>query len=122
MASVDIEIAVGELTVISVPATNAGGQIVAGPVHLAGWSLRETTGAAVAEVEFTSGGNPVGESSMTAGGSDSRWFGMPGLAVSSDITLSVAAGSVKGAVYVTIGGLGVPALCMRTLRRGVSSG
>lgn len=122
MASVDIEIAVGDLTVISIPATNAGGHLVAGPVHLAGWSLRETTGAAVAEAEFTSGGNPVGESSMTAGGSDSKWFGRPGLAVPSDVTLSVVAGSLKGAVYVTIGGLEVPALCMLMSRRGVSSG
>lgn len=102
MAGLEIEITVADVTVVSVPTTTAGQEIASGRCWLAGWSLRETTGAATAEVEFTSGGNPVGESSMIAGGSDTHWLGDHGIGVSGDVTLNVISGSVRGAVYVAV--------------------
>lgn len=103
MTDIDVEITVANVTVISVPVTATSQEIASGRVWLAGWSLRETTGAAAASVEFTSGGNPIGESSMISGGSDTNWLGANGVIINGDVTLNVITGSVKGAVYVAIG-------------------
>lgn len=102
MAGLEIEITVANVAVVSVPTTTVSQLIAAGRCWLAGWSLRETTGAAPAQVEFTSGGSPVGESSMLANGSDTHWLGDHGIGVHGDVTLNVVSGSVRGAVYVAV--------------------
>lgn len=103
MEGFDVEIAVVRVTAISIPTTTTVQEIVSGRCWLAGWSLRETTGAAPAQVEFTSGGNPVAESSMLANASDTHFVGNNGVIIASDVTLNVISGSVRGAVYVAIG-------------------
>lgn len=100
MPQVEIEISSGDIDVISVPVTTVSVTLLEGGGFLAGWSLRETTGAATATVEVTSGGNPVAEISLSSGGSDTQWLGDHGVEVNQDITMDVISGSVAGAFYV----------------------
>jgi hypothetical protein len=102
MTEVNVDIDFGRAIAVSVPTTTTFQHIASSPCWLVGWSLRETTGAAVAEVEFTSGGNPIGESSVASGGSDTHTFSGANIEVSSDITLTVISGSVRGSVYVKV--------------------
>jgi hypothetical protein len=101
--SIEVEITVSHVSVISIPATAATEVLCAGRCRLAGWSLRESTGAATATVEFTSGGNPVGELQLGDGESDTQYMGDTSIHMPSDLTLNVIAGSVVGAVYLFVG-------------------
>lgn len=100
--SVDIDVTFGPAIVVSVATTTTSERLVSSPCSLVGWSLRETTGAASAEVEFTSGNNPIGESSIGPNGSDTHNMSGNGVYVQSDITLNVVSGSVRGAIYVRL--------------------
>lgn len=100
MPELDIDVILGSTAVVSVPTTTTNQHIASAPCWLVGWSLRETTGAAVAEVELSSGGNPIAESSVGDGGSDTHIMSGMGINVRSDITLTVISGSVRGAVYI----------------------
>jgi hypothetical protein len=99
MATVDIEISVSDVQLISIPADTASELILPSSGWFAGFSLRETTGAAVATVRFTSGNNIVAVVQLAAGASANQWFGDHGFYVGQDVTMNVLAGSVEGAVY-----------------------
>lgn len=101
MASeIDVEITWGELQVISLPSPAVSNQLIAGKTRLVGWSLRETTGAAAASVNFTSGGNVIATAALASGTSDNHYPPGGGIVASSDISIAILAGSVTGAVYV----------------------
>lgn len=100
MPEIDIDISIGDVQVISVPTTTVSQQIIQGKCWLAGWSFRETTGAAAASCHFTSGGNFVGAIALAQGASDTRWLGEHGVRIPQDVELVVDSGSVEGAVYV----------------------
>lgn len=96
---IDVDISAGEVRVISVEATTANKTVVQGMSWLAGWSLRESTGAATASCHFESGGNLVAMVSLASGGADTQWIGGHGVKCRQDITLVIDSGSVEGAVY-----------------------
>lgn len=101
MPEIDVDISVGRVFPVSVPTVTTQQIIISGRAKLIGWSLRETTGAAIATVEFQSGGNPIAEAALAAGGSATNTLGQHGVIISQNITLVVLAGSVTGAVYIT---------------------
>lgn len=78
--------------------------VVAGDVRLVGWSLIESTGAAVAQVDLidgqANGGTLVGLVSLAAGASETRSVTGHGVQVASQLVLLVNAGSIRGVVYV----------------------
>lgn len=80
-----------------------GRSMVTGDVYLAGWSLRETTGAAVAQVDLLDGGDTGGvliaSISLAAGASDARTFGGHLLTVQNGLFVAVNAGSITGALW-----------------------
>lgn len=104
MPELDIDVMIGSTDVVSVPTTAIGQHIASAPCWLVGWSIRETTGAAIAEIELSSGGNPIAESSVGDGGSDTHIMSGMGIRVQSDITLTVIAGSIRGAIYIRVPG------------------
>lgn len=75
-----------------------------GDWYLAGWSLRETTGAAVAQVDLIDGGDAngvmVGSIALAAGGAITATMGGHLLVIRSGLFLAVNAGSVTGALWV----------------------
>lgn len=94
--------------VIPVPiaATAAGLAITARPCRLYGWSLVETTGAAIAACDLIDGGAAAGTEitpiTLSAGQSTRDWLGRPGLLVQSGLFLNVTAGTVRGAVWILL--------------------
>jgi hypothetical protein len=99
MPDIDIEISAGPIRAIPVLTTVTGGIVLGGESWLAGWSLMETTGAAVASATITTGGNVVGVVSLLAGGSQTATLPDLGIYMREDITLNVLAGSMRGAIY-----------------------
>lgn len=81
----------------------AGKIIVNGGVYLAGWSLRETTGAAVAQLDLIDGGDAggvmVASIGLLAGESKVSTFGGHLLTVQNGLFVAVNAGSVTGALW-----------------------
>lgn len=98
---IDVEISVSNLRAISIPTTAVGQPVLSGTGWLAGWSLIESTGAATATCQISSGGNVIGVIGLAAGASSNIFFGEKGIYCRGDITLTVTAGSVRGAVYAT---------------------
>jgi hypothetical protein len=88
-----------------------GKAIVTGDVYLAGWSLRETTGAAVAQVDLIDGNDATGviiaSIALAAGASESRPLGGHLMTVRNGLFVAVNAGSVTGALWFA-DRLGVP--------------
>jgi len=75
---------------------------VANPVHLMGWSLRETAGAA-AYVEIRVGsatGKIIGEIAFTANADRTKWFGPNGVASEGQLWVEIVSGTVAGAVWI----------------------
>ena len=99
MSELDVEISAGPVRPVSIPATTVDVPVLGGDGMLFGWSLRESTGAAVATAEIQIGGNPVAEIGLAAGGVSNAWFGPLGIDMPGNITLHMIAGSVTGAVY-----------------------
>ena len=105
MVEMDVEIGHGEVTFpVPIPVTTVSQVLISGAVGLVGWSLRETTGAAVATVEFVDGGSAggtiIGEVSLAAGASDTEPVSDKGVLARQGIYMRVIAGSVTGAIYV----------------------
>jgi hypothetical protein len=80
-----------------------GKSIVTGDVYLAGWSLRETTGAAVAQLDLVDGGDSggviVASIALAAGDSKVATFGGHLLTIQNGLFVAVNAGSVTGALW-----------------------
>lgn len=84
----------------------ASRQVIGGAVcTLAGWSVRETTGAAAASFNLYNGsgvgGELLGVGQVAAGLADTEIFESPGIYVETGkIYLDVVAGSILGVLYV----------------------
>ena len=88
---------------IPIPATSTDALALNRPALLMGWSLRETTGAAVAAVRLfsgtTAGGQLVASIALASGGSSDHATSDDGVFVTGGLFLDVVAGSVEGAIY-----------------------
>jgi hypothetical protein len=91
-------ITVGAAGSISVIAIGAG---TAGVTYTADVALTPHF-ATSAAVEFQDGNQPLGESVMSAGGSDTQAMPNPGVHVRGQLLLHVIAGTVTGVVYAVI--------------------
>lgn len=77
--------------------THAGGVLL-------GWSIRETTGAAVAQVIFRDGGSTgeeIASANLNAGESTRDVFPF-GISLIDDLYLDVTSGAIAGAVYLGV--------------------
>lgn len=97
--SVDVEIG----PVLALPVNSAAGitQLIGGGVILRGWSLRETSGAAAATAEFSSGGQVVGEAGIAAGLAYSHSIASNGVMCPSGLSVTETSGAWTGCVYYT---------------------
>lgn len=102
MADLEIEVEWDHVTTVNVTQASNGQSLVNGPARLAGWSVRETTGAAVAFMELSSGQSIIGEASMPAGQNDSHYTGSGGVYCPQGVTVSAIGGSFTGCVYLQI--------------------
>lgn len=97
-------VAVGAAPVraVSIP-TGASGAVLGGPALLFGWSLRESTGAAAAQLDIYDGADGTGQLlatiTLTAGQSTRDYPGLPGLYCARGLFVNAVAGSVAGAVW-----------------------
>lgn len=77
---------------------------IAGAVLVGGWSFRETTGAAPAELQLwdggPTGGNVIAEIVLAANQSIRDLAPGLGLSTRSALTVNVIAGSVRGSIWV----------------------
>ena len=91
---------------IPIPATGASHTLTSRPALLVGWSLRESTGAAAASVEFLSGTSAnsgiAGEQQLAQGVSASQTIADEGCLCEGGIYLSVISGSVVGCVWARV--------------------
>ena len=89
---------------LSIPATTTDALLTSMEIRLCGWSLRETTGAALGTARLRGGGTVAGEIiagiSVPAGGSDSTWFGDLGFRCGAGLFLDMISGRLEGAVFV----------------------
>lgn len=81
----------------------AGKSIVTGDVYLAGWSIRETTGAAGATVDLIdgadAGGVPIAQLGIGAGLSTSTSMGGHLLVIRNGLFVNVLAGAITGVLW-----------------------
>jgi hypothetical protein len=99
MSEIEIEISSDDVGLISVPVTTVDVPIIGGPAQLSGWSLRETTGTAVAIVQLLSGVNLLASLAIPSNGSLASWLGKDGIPAQQGIRLHVVSGSAEGAIY-----------------------
>lgn len=97
--NLDLEVTSGPVQYLTVPATGVTEKLMTGGAILMGFALAESTGAAAATVNITDGGNLVVPIALAAGATTREWFGPQGIECRSDITITVVAGSVAGAVF-----------------------
>lgn len=83
--------------------TGSDGQHHSGVSVLRGWTIRETSGAAVARVKMHAGnstsGAVVGEVSLAANGAETIWLD-DGIACAGGIYVDVITGAVEGSLFV----------------------
>lgn len=88
---------------VPVPAGAVSGPLFPGDQVVIGWSFKETTGAAPAEVWLVDGndatGNPFAFLTLSAGQSRSDEVAGPGLCLTTGLALKVISGSVQGCVW-----------------------
>jgi len=93
-----------EQVTVTVPVIAATTNIVGRAVWVTGFSLRESTGAATADVDLVAGADGNGDTLavVTLAARESVRDVMPGQGVYSNdgVTVKVNAGSVRGCVYV----------------------
>lgn len=99
MSALDIEITVGSVRALPVPAGTAAITVVQAGCWYYGGTFQETTGAAPATVVITSGGNFVDAFDLPQSTTLTHWFGPMGIRVEAGITVTVTPGAVQGAVY-----------------------
>jgi hypothetical protein len=91
---------------IPIPTTTADKGLVTRPCLLIGWSLRETTGAGTASVEFegsqSTAGPIVGEQVLASGGSGNQHIANEGVLCEGGLLLHVVSGSVTGVVWARV--------------------
>lgn len=99
MSDVTIDIEYGTARATVVNSAFVVGLIVAGPCRLLGWAIRETTGAAIASAEITSGQQVVGEVGVPAGQNDVHTMPKNGVYCPGGITITSVAGAWTGCIY-----------------------
>lgn len=91
---------------IPIPTTTADKALCNRVCLFCGWSLRETTGAATATVEFEASasttGPQVGEQQLASGGTGSQFLGTEGVLCEAGLLLHVISGSVTGVAYARV--------------------
>ena len=87
---------------VSIP-TGQSGVVLGGPALLFGWSLRESTGAAPAQLDVYDGADQTGQLvatiTLTAGQSTRDWLGLPGLYCRRGLYVNAVSGSVTGVLW-----------------------
>lgn len=73
---------------------------VSGPVFLVGWSIRETTGTASCNLDFTSGGDQLGTSHIAQGNVDTERVSEHGVYARGGVNVHTRSGVFTGTVYV----------------------
>jgi|SRR6185312_4047948 len=99
MSALDIEVTVGSVRALPVPAGTAALTVVSAGCWYYGCTFQESTGAATATVTITSGGNFVDAFQLAQSDVQSHWFGPMGIRVDAGITVTVTSGSADGAVF-----------------------
>jgi hypothetical protein len=89
---------------VQVLAVGADQLVISTEVRLCGWSLRETSAAAVAALRLRNGdsvGGPlVASIALASGGSDTVWLGDKGIRCGSGVFLDWLAGVFEGAIWL----------------------
>jgi len=90
-------LSVGNNTAISIQSVAAGtvGAVYTGDISVTPDPFIGAT------VEIRDGTGAIGESGMDIQGSDTQWFGSPGIPIRGGITVHVVRGTVAGCVYAT---------------------
>lgn len=87
-------------------ATGSDFVLVSRPCMLAGWSFRETTGAATATAELYDGSNTTGrvaaEQQVASGGTASQMIFSDGLFCEGGVFMHFVSGSLVGCIYVRV--------------------
>jgi hypothetical protein len=99
MPDLSIDVEVGPVRASAVSSALGLNVAIAGGVILKGWSLRETTGAALASAEFSSGSQVVGESGMPSGLADTKVMPGNGTLCASGISITASVGAWTGCLY-----------------------
>lgn len=99
MSDVTIDIEYGTARATVVNSAFVVGLVISGPCRLLGWSIRETTGAALASAEITSGEQVIGEIGAPSGGTDSHTVPKNGVYCPGGVTITSVAGAWTGCLY-----------------------
>ena len=102
MADAVIEIEIGPVQSVSFSNADAGTTIVAGRARLMGWSVAETSGAASATLQFTSGSVQVGRVAVYSGNSDTVSLPATGVECPGGVGIGATSGAFSGVVYVCL--------------------
>ena len=98
-----VELGATPVLPVSIPLGQSG-VVVNGAALLYGWSLRETTGAATAQLDIIDGGDATGQLVATvvvpSGGSVADYLAGIGVLCRRGVFVHAVAGSVVGAVWV----------------------
>lgn len=76
--------------------------VVSGPAALVGWSMRETSGTASANIDFLSGGNSLGTTHLASGNVDTQIIADEGVLAGGGIDVHVRNGTFVGTLYVRL--------------------
>lgn len=99
-----VELGATPVLPVSIPLGQSG-VVVNGAALLYGWSLRESTGAAGAQLDIIDGGDATGQLvatiTLTAGESTSDYLAGIGILCRRGVYVHAVSGSVAGAVWIT---------------------
>lgn len=91
---------------LRVGSVTGSGLVIATPVLLTGWAVRETSGTAVAALDLHSGHDDTGQLiaslGMVAGGPAAAGPNMPGVICPGGLYAAVRSGAMDGAVWVVM--------------------
>jgi hypothetical protein len=99
MPEVTIDVDLGPVKACAVSSVLGLVLVIPAGVILKGWSLRETTGAAIASAEFSSGNQVVGESGMPSGLTDTKTMPTNGTMCGAGVSVSASVGAWTGCIY-----------------------
>lgn len=104
---VELELDSPPVLPVSIP-TGQSGAVTGGPTALCGWSLRNTSAAAAAQIDLYDGADATGQlvATITLAASESTrdYLPSPGVTCRRGVYADAVSGSVAGAVWVSGGG------------------
>lgn len=104
---IDLELDGAPVLPVSLP-TGQSGAVTGGPIWLAGWSLRNTSSSAAAQIDLYDGADATGQlvATITLAASESTrdYLPSPGVTCRRGVYADAVSGSVAGAVWVSGGG------------------